>query len=386
LLAAGSIKPVIIVAPNAYNKWHGSWYTNSTVNGNWGDFITNDLLNFIDSNFNTLPFKESRAIAGFSMGGYGDISLAMKHPEIYNSVYSQSGLVNFSEVILTLKREQMIEAACAFSFNIPNVQVRTNIAAATAFAPESFATPFPCRFPITCEGETVDSVWKEWLEHDPFTTLPEYKQNLQDLGLLALGCGDQDPFYDSHNNFSQTLTDTGIAHVYEVYAEAGHNARTQPILELLSKHLVNPVPFITSNNSSFLQQTDTLTVTVDTNAIIYVTPQSTGTALDSIINKMVFSDTIVADSILSIPLAELDYGHYNCYAVSEEGYISNIPVQFTVVLDKSPPLLSLVSDSVNLGDSIRVSINRDGKICLVSSVWNRYRTTNSRYCYCYRDI
>lgn len=38
----GNVQPLIIVIPNAYNAYRGSWYTNSIVTGNWEDFITQD--------------------------------------------------------------------------------------------------------------------------------------------------------------------------------------------------------------------------------------------------------------------------------------------------------------------------------------------------------
>ena len=63
LISSGEIDPMIVVSPNAYNKYWGSFYTNSSVTGNWGDFIVEDLINYIDRNFRTLPQKESRGLA-----------------------------------------------------------------------------------------------------------------------------------------------------------------------------------------------------------------------------------------------------------------------------------------------------------------------------------
>jgi len=69
LISQDIISPLIVVMPNSKNDYHGSMYTNSMVTGNWEDFIVDDMVNYVDRNFRTLPQRESRGIAGHSMGG-----------------------------------------------------------------------------------------------------------------------------------------------------------------------------------------------------------------------------------------------------------------------------------------------------------------------------
>ncbi|HMC00748.1 MAG TPA: alpha/beta hydrolase-fold protein, partial [Flavobacteriaceae bacterium] len=90
LITFGIVRPMIIVMPDACNQFGGSMYTNSITTGYWEDFITNDLIDFVDSNYRSIPNRESRGIAGHSMGGYGAIKIAMKHPDIFRSVYGTS--------------------------------------------------------------------------------------------------------------------------------------------------------------------------------------------------------------------------------------------------------------------------------------------------------
>ena len=81
---------MIVVAANGFNAYGGSFYTNSPVTGNWEDFIVRDLVGNIDANYRTIARAESRGIAGHSMGGYGAMMLAMKHPELFSAVYALS--------------------------------------------------------------------------------------------------------------------------------------------------------------------------------------------------------------------------------------------------------------------------------------------------------
>ena len=87
LIKSGAVKPMIIVMPDGTNRFGGSFYTNSFTTGNWEDFIAYELPDYIDENYRTIPAPESRGIAGHSMGGYGAIKIAMKHPDIFSAVY-----------------------------------------------------------------------------------------------------------------------------------------------------------------------------------------------------------------------------------------------------------------------------------------------------------
>src|SRR5690606_32545674 len=90
------IRPYILVIPSHHTLFQGSFYTDSEWTGNWETFTTTELVEYMDKNFRTLASRESRGIAGHSMGGYGAINLAMLHPEIFSSVYGLSpGLMAF---------------------------------------------------------------------------------------------------------------------------------------------------------------------------------------------------------------------------------------------------------------------------------------------------
>ncbi|MHC4356523.1 MAG: alpha/beta hydrolase-fold protein, partial [Planctomycetota bacterium] len=69
LIIAGELKEMIVVMPDASNMYGGSWYANSELAGNYEDYIVEDLVSYIDSNYRTIPSRDSRAIVGHSMGG-----------------------------------------------------------------------------------------------------------------------------------------------------------------------------------------------------------------------------------------------------------------------------------------------------------------------------
>jgi S-formylglutathione hydrolase FrmB len=55
-------------------------------------YITKDLVGFVDAHYRTIATRDGRAIAGLSMGGYGALMLAGRHPELFAATASHSGV------------------------------------------------------------------------------------------------------------------------------------------------------------------------------------------------------------------------------------------------------------------------------------------------------
>ncbi|HZY79570.1 MAG TPA: alpha/beta hydrolase-fold protein, partial [Cyclobacteriaceae bacterium] len=89
-IARKKIRPFIFVQADQYTLFEGSFYSNSTLTGNWDEFTAEELVAYVDKNYRTLAKRESRGIAGHSMGGYGAFKIAMLHPEVFSSTYALS--------------------------------------------------------------------------------------------------------------------------------------------------------------------------------------------------------------------------------------------------------------------------------------------------------
>ncbi|MCL4511010.1 MAG: esterase family protein [Bacteroidetes bacterium] len=86
---------LMVVMPEANN----SWYINSQTdrNARYEDYIIHDLPKFVDSHF---PIDTTReAIAGLSMGGYGALVLALRHPDKFLFAGDLSGAITIPAVI-----------------------------------------------------------------------------------------------------------------------------------------------------------------------------------------------------------------------------------------------------------------------------------------------
>ncbi len=97
-IKAGYLRPSILVLPNSMTKYFGSFYTNSSVAGNWADFIGKDVVDYIDKNYRTITHRNSRGLAGHSMGGTGALKMAMLFADQFSAVYAMSpGGLHFSD-------------------------------------------------------------------------------------------------------------------------------------------------------------------------------------------------------------------------------------------------------------------------------------------------
>ncbi len=73
VFTSGQAQEMIIVTPNAFTRSGGSYYSNSITAGNWEDFVSKELVAYIDQHYRTIAKPASRGLAGHSMGGYGTI-------------------------------------------------------------------------------------------------------------------------------------------------------------------------------------------------------------------------------------------------------------------------------------------------------------------------
>lgn len=219
---------MIIVMPDELTKWGGSFYTNSTVTGNWEDFTVKDLVTYIDGKYRTLAQPSSRGIAGHSMGGYGAIKLGMKHPDVYSVVYGMN------PAVLDWGRDLTIENP-AFRFLLTNnvaspedaikggLYALGAIVVGQAFSPNPDRPPLFIDLPFAMvDGKIQPSEpgFSEWQENMPVHMVEKYASNLRKLRGLRFDSGYEDEFTHippTARALSAALTARGIDHVFEEY-------------------------------------------------------------------------------------------------------------------------------------------------------------------------
>jgi S-formylglutathione hydrolase FrmB len=95
--------PLIVVMPDGgYDGWYSDWY-GVDVDGHsgaaasapaWETFHTAELIRFIDTTYHVRKDRGGRLIAGLSMGGFGALSYAARHPDLFAAAGSFSGAID----------------------------------------------------------------------------------------------------------------------------------------------------------------------------------------------------------------------------------------------------------------------------------------------------
>src|SRR5688572_13658093 len=90
--------PTIMVFPDCFTALGGNQYVNSSAIGNYADYLTKEIVPFVDRNFRTLASREHRGCFGKSSGGYGAIIHGMRYPSTWGAVADHSGDAYFDFV------------------------------------------------------------------------------------------------------------------------------------------------------------------------------------------------------------------------------------------------------------------------------------------------
>lgn len=158
MITAGQIAPMIIVLPQGDKSF---WIDHADGGPRWGTYLVQDVVGEIDSHYRTLADRDHRAVGGLSMGGYGALTAAILHPDVFGVVGAHS----------------------------PAAQTRDT-------APSYFG----------------DQAYFD--AHDPPTLYPKYPEAARTLQIW-LDIGQQDPWFPDIENLHVILAAAGIPHQWE---------------------------------------------------------------------------------------------------------------------------------------------------------------------------
>lgn len=238
LIDSGAMGPLIVVMPDMWTRYGSSQYINSAGIGCYEDYLIDEIIPFVDAHYRTLPERDHRGILGRSSGGFGAITQAMHHPEVFGAFACHSGDLYFEYACIPgLSRMHQhltkYNGIDAFIREIPQIHPKggafweliMSVCWAAAFgdnpdAPQGFDLPID---PET--GALVPEVWERWLTHDPVRKIdqPRYADALRQMRLAFIDAGQFDEYQlqVGARLLHQKLQVLQIEHVYEEYPD-GH--------------------------------------------------------------------------------------------------------------------------------------------------------------------
>ena len=251
--------PAILVFPDCFTRLGGNQYVNSSAIGRYADYLTREIIPFVDREFRTLASREHRGCFGKSSGGYGAIIHGMKYAKYWGAIADHSGDAYFDFVYRcdwpnTLneldkyrkpgRREGVYNAARAAArlrdgrddgrvrrfleavwakpkLSSAESHAIMNICMAATYDPDPKA-PLGFRIPFNLEsGELIESRWNRWLKHDPINLVRAHARDLRTLKGIYVDCGSKDQYHIHYGSriLSRRLTEAGIRHRYEEFGD-----------------------------------------------------------------------------------------------------------------------------------------------------------------------
>jgi S-formylglutathione hydrolase FrmB len=191
--------PLVVVMPDA---GQGGWYSDHYNFGafgppRWESLHIGEVVPWVERSFHVLAARQGRALAGLSMGGFGTMSYASRHPDMFVAAASFSGAVDTNDPFA-----QSVEVIGML------------------------------------DGRPPGAIWGprvteevRWRAHNP----ADLAENLRPLRLTARTGnglpggpygGGPDPIemavHRMSTSFHERLADLGIPHVWEDYGPGGH--------------------------------------------------------------------------------------------------------------------------------------------------------------------
>ena len=102
-IATQKIPPMILVMPDAGVSWYINNYDNSV---RYEDFFIREFIPQIESTYRIRSEKRYRGVAGLSMGGFGSLIYALKHPDLFAACSALSAAVRTPEEFMAISAER----------------------------------------------------------------------------------------------------------------------------------------------------------------------------------------------------------------------------------------------------------------------------------------
>jgi pimeloyl-ACP methyl ester carboxylesterase len=208
---------MIVVMPDGWSRWGCSQWVDSPVNGNFEHYVTEDIVEYVDSRYRTIPASDSRGVFGISSGGLGAWHLGSRNPDVFGAML----LLSADSYFEFTHKPWLYRLYTAVYPNEPNGPINGLLESwfsyglASCYTPNVAKPPFFVDFPIEFpSGEIIPDRWNKWLAYDPVVSWRPRSEQLRRLRGIRLDVGYNDE-YDlqyGHRILSRAMAAAGIAH------------------------------------------------------------------------------------------------------------------------------------------------------------------------------
>jgi len=210
LIRTGVAPEAVMVAPDCTTTLGGSQYLNSSATGPYEDYVVREVVPWVRDRYRTGP----SAALGTSSGGYGALSLSLRHPETFRAAGSNAGdayfeycyTPDFPFAFREIRQAGGPEALLRRILSSPIGGFGPTHSLAKALETMAYASCYspipggPGRFDLPFDletGELREDVWSRWLALDPVRMISAepYRTAARRLQYLYVDGGTRDEYF-----------------------------------------------------------------------------------------------------------------------------------------------------------------------------------------------
>jgi S-formylglutathione hydrolase FrmB len=179
----------------------GSQWINSPAIGNYGTYLCEDVVGFVDANFSVA----GRALAGRSSGGIGAATWAMLRPDLFVGFASHAGDALFEVMYPTEFAAAAQALRNLYSGSVdrfwadlrsgrPVFENRIDSLLQNVCAAAAAYSPGELPFRIDT-GELIPEVWEKWLAWDPVRLAAKHTDAVRAAKAIWIDAGRNDEYH-----------------------------------------------------------------------------------------------------------------------------------------------------------------------------------------------
>ncbi len=179
-IAEGTIPPMIIAMPDAGVSWYINNFDGSVK---YEDFFIKEFMPYIEKTYRVKTEKRYRGVAGLSMGGFGTLVYALKHPELFAACAPLSAAIWDDNDAITTPKDR-------------------------------YDQTFAVLYGKGLEGK--DRLNETWYSNNPLSIVA--KKSAEELKKVKywIDCGDDDFLINGNMSLHKAMKDKAIPHEFRV--------------------------------------------------------------------------------------------------------------------------------------------------------------------------
>lgn len=209
--------PVVIAMVDGKTRWGGSQYLNSSAQGNYADYICNEIVPLVERRYRIAPGATNRIIAGHSSGGFGALRLGMMRPRLFGGVVALS-----PDSYFEISHRYLVTEPGVTNFPLADLKtlvkappgtplpkdgdLKYALALSAAYAPHGHWHPGEFDWLCDGHGQVREDVWRRWLDNDPLILVQKNRHAFRDTQAIYV----EGPTEDSYK------ANLGARKIYEV--------------------------------------------------------------------------------------------------------------------------------------------------------------------------